>query len=132
MKAISQSSQKALRCLALRKKLLLRPKLCRVHAAPAAVELHRMPQMQHLVINDVFHGVPGNRRMIKKAADHDRVMSGIVVTEEITRTPLAPTHLGTSHHPSKQAKIEVLKEGFQVVHSPLWRRHAFAAAYLPH
>src|SRR5262249_14345499 len=115
----------------LREELLLGTKFCRMHAAATALELNRMPQVQHLVINDVLHGIARDRRMIKKTTNHNCIVSGIVVTQHISRTCLAPAHPGTRHHPCKQSEIEVFKDGLQIVNTTLRRRHAFTATHLP-
>jgi len=50
-----------------------------MHQPPAAAELHRMPQVQHLMIDKVLNGIKRDTRRIKNATDDDGVMRGIVV-----------------------------------------------------
>src|SRR3984957_1644271 len=75
----SQPFQKSLRPLPLRKQFLLRLKFRRMHAPSAPAQLHRMLQMQHFVVHNVFHRVAGNQELIKDSADHNRIMRRVVV-----------------------------------------------------
>ena len=74
-------------------------------AAAAAVELHRMPQVQHLVINDVLDSISGNRRMIEDPADNDGVVGRVIVAEQVPGASLAPTHSRPRHHAAEVAQI---------------------------
>src|SRR5258708_921684 len=80
--APSQALQERLRPLQLRKQLLLSLKLGGVYAAPAAAQPDRMLQVEHLVVNDIFHGVARNQELVKDAADHNRIVRRIVVADE--------------------------------------------------
>src|ERR1019366_9712525 len=97
----SNSSQKTFRIFQARKQFLLGAKVRRMHTAPSASHLHRMLQMQHFMIDNVFHGVPRNREMVKDAADNDRVVRGIVMAQHVPGSALAPTHARTPQHPLK-------------------------------
>jgi hypothetical protein len=46
--------------------------------------------MKHLVIDDVFEGVAGNAGLIEDAADHNRIMRGIIVAQAVARMVLTP------------------------------------------
>src|SRR5260370_33584702 len=77
----AQVSQISLGGFQVWKQLLFFFKGSRMHATPAAAQLHRVPQMEHLVIDQIFQRVLRNRRTIKDAAYHDGVVAGIVVTQ---------------------------------------------------
>jgi dTDP-4-amino-4,6-dideoxygalactose transaminase len=51
-----------------REKFLFRLEFRGMHAAAATAQFHGMLQVQHFVINDVLHSVPGNPRVIEDAA----------------------------------------------------------------
>ena len=68
----------------MREELLLRLELLAMNAAPAAAHLHRMLEVQHLVVQDVLDGVAGHQRMVEDTAHHDGVMGGVVVCQAAT------------------------------------------------
>ena len=70
-----------------------------MHAATAPAQLHGMFQVQHLVIDDVFHRVAGNPRMIEDATHDDGVVGGIVVAKAVAGVVAAPGHLGRASKP---------------------------------
>src|SRR5258708_34220794 len=90
--APSQALQERLRPLQLRKQLLLSLKLGGVYAAPAAAQPDRMLQVEHLVVNDIFHGVARNQELVKDAADDNRIVRRIVVAEDAAGLWRAPPH----------------------------------------
>lgn len=128
----SQTSQKALRRLQLRKQLFLGPEFGGVDAPPAAIQLHWVPQMKHLVIDDVLDGVAGYSGMVEDTADDDRVVGRIVVAEQIASAALAPTHLRAGLHTSEEAQVEVFKNCVQVVNAASRRDDSLAPAHLAH
>ncbi len=65
------------------KKFLFRLELRAMHATAAATQLHRMLQVKHLVIHDVFHCVTGHARVVEDAADNNCIVSGIVMAKTI-------------------------------------------------
>ena len=91
-----------------------------------------MLQVQHLVVDDIFHRTTGNPGMIKNTAHHDRVMRGVVVSQVIAGMPLAPCHPWTRQETVKEARVQVLKNTFEVVHLALGGVDALATAELPH
>ena len=56
-----------------------------MHAPAAAPQLHRMLQVQHLVVDDVFEYISGYRRVIEDATDDDGIVRRIVVAEDAAR-----------------------------------------------
>ncbi len=128
----SQSLQKRLRPLPLRKQLLLRIELRRVHAPPAAAQPYRMFQMQHLVINNVLNGEAGNRRVIENAADHNRIVRRIVVPQNPPRPRRAPAHARPPHQSIKKSPVQILKDRVQIVNMPLRRTQPLAPTHLSH
>src|SRR5262249_56793426 len=103
----------------LRKQFLFRMELRWVDAAAAAVQLDRMPQMQHLVVDDVVDGIAGDCGVIEDAADHDGIVRRVVVPEQVTSSAVTPAHAGAGLHSSEETAVEVLEDGVQVVDSSL-------------
>ena len=101
-----------------------------MHAAAAAAELHRMFQVQHFVIDDVFDGVAGNSGMIKNAAHHDGIMGGVVVAKAVAGVVAAPSHSGSSQQAVEESCVEVVENVFQIVSSALGTFDSLAAAHL--
>jgi hypothetical protein len=52
-----------------------------MHGAAAAAKLDRMPQMQHLMIDEIFNGIERNARGIENTADDDGIMRRIIVAQ---------------------------------------------------
>src|SRR5437016_3251949 len=102
-----------------------------VHATPAATQLNRVPQMKHLVVDEVFNRISGNTRAIKYAADHDGVVCRIVMSQALARVIGAPGHLWTRHESIKEPGIEIIENGFQVVMCALGPMNLLASAHLP-
>src|SRR4051794_5965234 len=99
----SSSSLKPLEeCLGfveLRKTFFFLDERSRMDATPGASKLHRMLQMQHLVIDDVLHRITWHIGAVEKAADHDGVVSGIVVAEVAAGVVRAPGKTGAAQKP---------------------------------
>ena len=130
--ATSDSLQKRLRQLELRKQLLLGMKLSRVYAPPAAAQPYGMLQVQHLVVNDVLDGVAGNQELVEDAADHDRIVRRIVMPEDAARLGRAPTHARTAQQSMKEAAVQILEDRIEIVDAALRRMQPLASAHLPH
>jgi len=128
----SDSLQKSIRPLQLRKQLFLGMKLGRMHAPPAPAQLHRMFQVQHLVVDDVLHGVTWDQELIEDAADHNRIMCRIVVPQNAARLGWTPTHARTAEQSVKKAAVQILEYYIKIVDPPLRRMKLFASAHLPH
>ena len=90
-----------------------------------------MPQVQHLVINDVLDRISGNRRVVEDSADYDRIVCGIIVAKQIACASLAPTHSRPRHHAAKVTKIQFFKDQVQIVHAPFGGSDPLAPASLP-
>src|SRR5207244_4292846 len=111
----SQPPDKLLRLFKFGEELFFRMKGGGMHAASAAVQLYRVPQMEHLVVDDILDRVAGNLGMIEDPADDDRIVSRVVVSQKIACAALAPTHLGPRLHAAKEPQVQTLEDGVQVV-----------------
>ena len=125
-------SQELLRPLQLRKQLLLFMKLPRVHAPPAPPQLHRMFQMQHLVEQNIFNRIPRHPRMIKHAADHNRIVRRIIMSQTPARMIPAPGQLRTPHKPMKKSPVQVVKKFFEMIMMSPRRMNVLSPPHLPH
>src|ERR1700751_5307467 len=67
--------------LQLRKQSLFIMKFPRVYTAAAPPHFHRMLQMQHLVKQNVLDRITRHARMIKNAADDNRIVRRIVMPQ---------------------------------------------------
>src|SRR3954466_8867085 len=81
----SQRLQKRLRTLQLREQIFFCIELARMDAPTTSAQLHRMLQVQHLVIDQVFNGESRHVGTIKYPADNDGIMRRIVVPKTPTR-----------------------------------------------
>ena len=89
--------EKSLRTLQLRKQSLFIMKFPRVYAAAAPPHFHRMLQMQHLVKQNVLDRITRHPRMIKNAADNNRIVRRIVMPQTAARLFSAPGELRAPH-----------------------------------
>src|SRR5947209_16132294 len=87
--------------------------------------------MQHLVVDDVFQHVSRYGGMIKNAANDDRIVRRIVVSENAARLRLAPAHSWPGHQAVKEARIQVLEHGIEIIKMSTRRSQQLAAAHLP-
>ena len=88
--------------------------------------------MEHLVKQNVFDGVAGHARMVKDAADDNRVVCGIVVAETAAGVVPAPGQLRLSHQAVEKASIEILKDFFEMIVVAAGGVDVFASTHLPH
>src|ERR1039458_9753660 len=95
--------------------------LSRVHAAPAAAQPDWVLQVQHLVVNDVFHSVAGNGELIEDAADNNRIVRRIVVSEDAAGLRRTPAHARTAQQSMKEAPVQVLENRIEIIHVTLRR-----------
>src|SRR5437868_8343670 len=86
-----------------------------MHAAAASPQPHRMLQVQHLVIDEVFHGESRHIRAVKDPADHNGIVSGIVMPKALTRRVLAPCHLWPREQSVKKTRVKVFEDAVEVV-----------------
>ena len=101
-----------------------------MHDAPAAAQLNRMTQMQHLVIDEIFDGIEGNASGIENAANDDGVMRGIIVAQAAESLVAAPCHLRPRHQAVEEAKIEIVKNLVEIIVLSFGALNAFASAEL--
>ena len=101
-----------------------------MHDAPAAAQLNRMTQMQHLVIDEIFDGIEGNASGIENAANDDGVMRGIIVAQAAESLVAAPCHLGSGHQAVEEAEIKLVKNLVEIIVLALGTLNALASAQL--
>jgi hypothetical protein len=126
----AQAFQEFLGFFELRKEFLFFPKGSRMHQATAAAELDRMPQVQHLMIDEIFNGKERDARGIENAADDDGVVRRIIVSQASQGLVAAPGHLRPSHQAMKEAKIQIVKNLVKIIMLALRALNAFASAQL--
>src|SRR5260370_17097697 len=80
-----------------------------MHAASRSAKLHRMPQMQHLVIEKIVNCISRHLTAVKDFAHHDGVVRGIVVSKALARVILAPGQLWASHQAMEEARVQLFK-----------------------
>lgn len=100
-------------------------------ASAAAAQLDRVTQVKHLVVDEVFHGVAWNVGAIKDAADHNRVVRGIVMSQALARMVGAPGHLRTRHQAIEKFGVQIFEDLFQVVVRAFGAMDLLAPAHLP-
>ena len=86
-----------------------------MHETPVAAELYGMPQVQHLMIDEVLDGKGRDARGIEDAADDDGVVRGIIVAQAAESFAAAPGHLRSSHKAVEEAEIQVVKNLVEIV-----------------
>src|SRR4029077_19064949 len=101
-----------------------------VDAAAAAVQLDGVPEVEHLVVDDVLDGVAGNGWVVEDAADDNRVVGGVVVAKEVAGAALAPAHARAGHETAEQTEVQIFEDGIEIIDFTLRRCDAFAAAHL--
>src|SRR5260370_33874086 len=87
----SEAVEDAPRALEFRKALLLRSKFPRMRDHAAAGAARRVLDVQHLVIQNIFHGARRNVRAIHPAIQQNLIRSGIVTSELPPPAPRAPS-----------------------------------------
>src|SRR5579863_5977668 len=101
-----------------------------MHAPAAAAQLDWMPQVKHLVVDEIFHGVTWHFSVIEDLADHNGVVGGVIVAQAPARVVAAPGHLRASHETVKESRIQIVKDLLQVVVASLWSQQPLAPAHL--
>jgi hypothetical protein len=107
-------------------------KLRRMHASPAPTQLHRMLQVKHLVVNNVFDDVARNQELIKDAADHDRIMCRIVMAEDAAGLARAPAHAWATQQSVEKTAVQILENHIEIVDPALGGLKLLASTHLPH
>ena len=129
---LSDDPQEFLGLTDVREELFFFKKFARVYAPPASAQVHRMLQMQHLVINDVLDDVTRHTPVVEDAADDDRIVSGIVVPKPVAGVLTAPGELRPPHQSVEESPVEVVEDLFEMVMMPARRVDLLPPAHLPH
>ena len=84
--------------LELREKFFLALKVGAMYAAARAAQTYRMPQVQHLVINEILHGKLRYVLTVEYLADDDSVVRRVVMPERSTQRKSCATPPGSTRH----------------------------------
>ena len=103
-----------------------------MHASSASSQFDRVFQMEHLVVKDVFHDIPGHTAVVEDLADDDGVVRGIVVAKPDAGVLAAPSKLRTAHKAVEEAAVEVVENFFEMIVMAAGRADVFASAKLAH
>ena len=117
---LPQAFQEFLSFFELRKEFLFFSKSSGMHEAAAAAELDGMPQVQHLMIDEIFDGKRRDTRGIENAADDDGIVRGIIVAQAAESLVAAPGHLRPSHQAMKETEIQLVKNLVEIIVLALW------------
>src|SRR5580700_3570834 len=128
----SEVLEKSFRPVQMREELLFCLEVRRMHAAPAPTQFDGMFQVQHFVVNDVFHSVGRNPRVIEDAAHDDGIVGGIVVAQPVPSMIAAPSHLGPSQQTIEKSPVQLFKDSLEVVSPALGTLDSLPAAHLTH
>src|SRR5271165_2932563 len=102
-----------------------------MHAASSVLSSHRMLEVEHLVIHQVFDGEARSISAIEDPAYHDGVVRGVVVAQKPLRCVLAPGQLRPAQQSMEEADVDGLKNFVEIVMLALCCRDALASARLP-
>src|SRR5947209_2186790 len=128
---VLQLLQIPFRLFQLRKELFLCLERSRMYTPAAAAQFHRMPEVQHFMVDQILHSIPGHLGAVKNAADHDGVVRRIIMAKAQAGTVAAPGHLRTRHQTMEEAGIQVFEYLLQVVMRAPGPKNAFAPTHLP-
>ena len=123
-------SKKSFGFIQVRKEFLFSLKFRGVHTAAATAQLHGMLQVQHLVVDDVFHGVAGNPRVVEDAAHDDSIVRRVVMPQPVASVVSAPGHPRPSEQAIKELLVQLFKDIVQIVGSALGTFDPLAPAHL--
>jgi len=84
-------------------------------APPRALMFDREAQMQHLVIENIFDGEPGNLTLVEELGEDDRVVRGVEMSQHGARRVAAPSEKRLRHQAVEEAFIEILKYFIEIV-----------------
>ena len=90
-----------------------------MHASPCAAHAHRVLQMQHLMVEQVFNRVTGTRRPVENSTHHNCVVRRIVVTKQSLCVMLAPGQLRPSQKSMEETLVQRVENLFEIVVPPL-------------
>ena len=102
-----------------------------MHTPAAAFQFDWIFQVQHFVIHEVLDGVLRYLGPIKKTADDDGIVCGIVVAQAVARMLAAPRQAGTRKQPVKETAIQIVKNPIQIVGMTSGRDDSLSSAHLP-
>ena len=117
--------------LQLRKQSLFIMKFPRMYAAAAPPHFHGMLQMQHLVKQNVLDRITRHPRMIKNAADDNRIVRRIVMPQTAARLFSAPGELRAPHQAMKKSPVQIVENFFQMIMISARRMNVLASSHLP-
>jgi hypothetical protein len=66
-----------------RKEFFLLLKGFGMHTTATPIQFHWMLQVEHLVIDEIFHAINRHLCAIEDAADDNRIVSGVIMTEAL-------------------------------------------------
>lgn len=101
-----------------------------MNAPAAAAQFDGMFQVKHLMVDEILDRVLRHARVVENLADDDSIVSGIIVAERIARVHAAPRHLRTREQAIEEARVEVVKDGVEVIAVSLGADDLLAAAHL--
>src|ERR1700761_7858666 len=114
----------------LRKEIFFGLKFAGVHAPAPVARPDRVLQVQHLVVHQIFDGIPWRVAAVEDAADHDGVVRGVVVPEQPLGAVLSPDEKRTSEQAVEEAQIHGFEDFVEIVVLTLCGGNALAAAGL--
>ena len=89
---------------------LLGLELARVNAAAASLHANRMFEVEHLVVEEILDSATRRVRPIEDAADDDRVVRGIVVTQHAAGMMSRPRQSRPSEKSMKETRVEGVED----------------------
>ena len=87
--------------------------------------------MQHLVKQNVFDCITRHPRMIKNAADDNRIVRRIVMPQTAARLFSAPGELRAPHQAMKKSPVQIVENFFQMIMISARRMNVLASSHLP-
>src|SRR6266850_4002693 len=107
--------QPFLRVLIAGKALLFSSKRRRVVIAAAVDDAGRMFDVQHFVEEDVFYEPFGDFAGIQDLADRNRVVRGVMMTQNASSSPLRPGQYRLFNRSVKIAPVELRENPFEII-----------------
>src|SRR5512146_533803 len=101
-----------------------------VNAAPGSAHLHRMPQVQHLVVDEVLDRLSRNARVVEDAAHNDCIVRRVVVAQHVAGVIATPGHLRPCEKPVEKSEVQLVENAIEIVDMALGRIDALASAQL--
>jgi len=87
--------------------------------------------MQHFMVNDVLNCGSRHSRMVKYPAHYDHVMRWIVMAQAIAGHIAAPCYPGPRKQATEELEIQIVKNSFQIIYSPLREPDSFSSTEVP-